>query len=392
MPQLAFFPWINLECDIEARGYSLKRFVRRTLPRAGAESQATLDALLAPYRDLRDEPVTTAVILAAHDRTLTSDLSEGDRVDLFLFAELFAFAALAARDFFSIDYFNRDHLRLIIQAFTGPGRGAFIEMPRRDGVTHSRVTGDLYRVHVPAHVNPAGRTIKPDCALLDALQAAREREAWPGLHRGIVLFNQANTDAPDMSHDIELVLTYAAMEQILGVTSRKDQRRFPAKFAEAWRPSWEMPRSEWRPQPSGRPWKEDSLRACWASDLKICRGNLAHGHNEDRQPSRWTVRQHLLLTSFAVPRLVKQVLSKMDLYQLTDEDDRAINALEHLLNLPDVFGPPDPDDDEDGLLSEDYAWRRVLRREKDRQLCQWLQREAEKLFRQQEGHADGSAP
>ena len=390
MPQLAFFPWINLECDIEAQGYSLKRFVRGTRPRVDAENQAMLNAVLAPYRSLRDEPVRTAVILAAHGRTLTDELSERDRAELFLFAELFAFAALAAREFFSIDYFNRDHLRLVIQAFTDPGRGAFMEMPRRDGVTQSRVTGNLYRVHVPAHVNSGGRTIKPDCALLDALLASREREAWPGLHRGIVLFNQANTDAPDMSPDTELVLTYAAMEQILGITSGRDQRRFPTKFAEAWRPSREIPQSEWRPQPTGRPWNEDSLRACWASDLKICRGNLAHGHREDRQPSRWTVRQHLLLTSFAIPRLVKQVLSQLDLYEPTDEDKRDTNALEPLLNLSNVFARSAPDDDDDGFPNENYAWRRVLRREEDRQFRECIENYVEEQLRQQEGHGDGA--
>ena len=159
-----------------------------------------------------------------------------------------------------------------------------------------------------------------------------ESLAWSGLHRGIVLFNQANTDAPDMSPDTELVLTCSAIEQILGITSRPDQRQFPARFAEAWHPDREVPRSEWRGSPTDKPWTKDTLRACWASDLKICRGNLAHGHREDGLQSWWTVRQHLLLTSFTVPLLVKQILSAMDVYA-----------------LPDVFAPPCPGDDEGGL-------------------------------------------
>ena len=94
---------------------------------------------------------------------------------------------------------------------------------------------------------------------------------------------------------------------------------------------------------------------------------MAHGRREDVLQSRWTVRQHLLLTSFTVPLLVKQVLSAMEVYALTDEDERDINALEPLLNLPDVFAPPCPEDDEAGFPREDYAWRSVLRREQDRQ-------------------------
>ena len=371
IPQLAFFPWIELECDIDVGGYSLKRFKRERLPEADVESRATLDSVLAPYRDLLGHPVKTAVILTAHGRGLTDDLSGQNRADLFLFAELFAFAALAAREFFSGDYFTRDHLRLAIQAFTDPQGGASMEMRRRDGVQWSSVTGDYYRVQVPAHVSPGGQLIKPDLDLLNALLELRERlesRAWSGLYQGIVLFNQANSDAPDMSPDTELVLTCSAIEQVLGITSRQDQRQFPAKFAEAWHPDREVPQSEWQEPPTNRPWTEDTLRACWASDLKICRGNLAHGHPEYALQSPWTVRQHLLLTSFIVPLLVKQVLSEMDVYTLTDEDERDINALEPLLNLPDVFAPPCPEDDEVGFPSEDYTWRSVLRREHVRHL------------------------
>ena len=373
MPQLAFFPWIEIEGDVDAGGYSLKRFVRGTLPGLDSERQATLDAVLAPYRDLQDKPVRTACILAGAGRSLTDDLSGQDRAELFLFAELFTFAALAAREFFSLNYFNRDHLRLVIQAFADPQGGAVLETRRRDGSRSSWVTGNHYRVQVPAHVSSGGCLIKPDYALLEALLAARERKVWAGLHQGIVLFNEANTDASDMSPNTELVLTYAAMEQVLGITKSPERKQFAAKLAAMWCPTREVSESEWRPHAPDRPWKEESLRACWASDLKSCRGNLAHGHRAGLVPSQWTVRQHLLLTSFAIPRLVKQVLSKMYLYELADEDERDINALEALLNLPDVFAVLQPEDDEADVPDEDYAWRQVLRREADRQLYQVLE-------------------
>ena len=370
MPQLAFFPWIELACDIDAGHYSLRRFVRGGLPGPDPEGQATIDAVLAPYRDVRDRPIRNAVILAPHNRGLTEDLSEEDRTDLFLFAELFAFAALAARKFFTYDYCNRDDLRLVIQSFEDPRGGALMEMRRRDGVQWSSVSRDHLRVQVPAHVSHGGKQIKPDCALLEALLRSRSRDEWSGIYRGIVLFNQANTDAPDMSMDTELVLTYAAMEQILGISSASDRRRFHAKFAKAWDPSREVPRNEWRAPTTGRTWTKDSLRSCWAYDLQASRGNLAHGKGERERPSLWAVRQHLLLTSFAVPLLVKRVLAGLDLYEATDDDERDIDTLEPLLNLPDVFAKSEPEEDEVVDADEDYAWRRVLRREKDRQFDQ----------------------
>ena len=369
MPQLAFFPWIEMASDIETLGYSLRRFVRGRLPGPDVERQATIDAVLAPYRDLRDQPIRTAVILEAHGRELTEHPSDEDRAELFLFGELFAFAALAARDFFGYDYCNRDDLRLVIQAFEDPRGGAFMEMRRRDGVQWSSVSRDHYRVQMPAHVCHGGKQIKPDCVLLEALLRSRSRDEWLGLYRGMVLFNQANTDAPDMSMDTELVLTYAAMEQILGL-SGSDEKWLPAEFAKAWDPSREVPRSEWRAPPTDKPWTKDSLRACWAFDLRRCRGHLAHGNDESKLPSHWTVREHLLLTAFTVPSLVKQVLSGMGCYEPTDDDKRDIDALEPLLNLPDLFA----EDDDERCLGEDYAWRRVLRREKDRQIHQLAER------------------
>ena len=71
VPQLAFFPWIELARDINAGDYSLKSFVRGRLPGPDAEGQATIDAVLAPYRDLRDKPIETAVVLATRGRGLT---------------------------------------------------------------------------------------------------------------------------------------------------------------------------------------------------------------------------------------------------------------------------------------------------------------------------------
>ncbi|MXW67395.1 MAG: hypothetical protein F4Z72_10400 [Gemmatimonadales bacterium] len=361
MPQLAFFPWIDLEDDVEIGSYSLKRYMRESLPAVNEECRTTLDSVLAPYRDAWDDPVGSAVMLNRKGRGLTDDLSGEDRDDLFRFAELFSFVALAVREFFVRDYYyNRENLRLVIQAFADPQGGAVVNVRRRDGVVQSIIPGALYRVPAPDHVAFPGLTIKPDWALLDALLASRAHEAWSRLYQGIVLFNQANTDAPDVSMDTELVLTYAAMEQILGISSRSDRSRFHARFAEAWPPSREVPRSEWRAPPAGRTWAKDSLRACWAFDLERCRGSVAHGHHLGQLPSLWEVPQHLLLASFAIPRLVKQVLSGVGLYTLTGDDRRDLDAFELLLNLPDLTGPPGSAREHESRSTESVAWQRVL--------------------------------
>ena len=83
MSQLAFFPWLTLERDIDAGEYSLKRFVHGRLPSGDPEFQETLEAVLAPYRDLRGKPIKAAAILTRQGRDLLDDLSEEGRADLF---------------------------------------------------------------------------------------------------------------------------------------------------------------------------------------------------------------------------------------------------------------------------------------------------------------------
>lgn len=373
MPQLAFFPWIRLENDLDVGDYSLQRFAAGDQPGPDAQSQETLDAVLAPYYDLCGKPVETAVILTARDRAATDELSEEDRAELFQFAELFAFAALADRAFFTPDYYyNRDQLRLVIQEFADPQGGAFIVGRRRDGRQGSYLTRDRYSVQVPVHVHPTGQRITLDVALLKALLDARGTQVWPDLYQGIILFNQANTDAPDVSQAIELMLTYAAMERILECASSQGQEPFGTRFAEAWCPSQCIPRSEWRAPPTKRRWNGKSLRACWAFDLHVLRGSLAHGHRDDRFPSQWSADAHLLLTSFAVPRLVKRILSCEGHYKPTELDGHDIDVFEHLLNREDLFARADPAQDVMGLGPQTYGWNQLVPRREHRPLIELM--------------------
>ena len=123
--------------------YSLKRFVRGKLPCPADGLQKTLDTVLAPCCIHRGEPIKHAVILVRHGRAPTGELSAEDRANLFEFAELFAFAALAARRFFWPDYLNRDHLRLVIQAFSDREGGASMQLRRRDGQERLWIPGRL---------------------------------------------------------------------------------------------------------------------------------------------------------------------------------------------------------------------------------------------------------
>ena len=75
----------------------------------------------------------------------------------------------------------------------------------------------------------------------------------------------------------------------------------------------------------------------WIRDAFILRGSFAHGRKRSSGGWRgWTLDEHLLLASFAFQLILKVVLADRGLYQLTDADETALEALERLAATPDL--------------------------------------------------------
>lgn len=152
MPQLAFFPWLRIQENLEVGPYRLLRYERGGQPASGL-LQTQIDDVIQPYRDLTGHSIRHATILTTADRGLTDDMTRELHTELFEFSELVAAAALSARRFFeNFRYCNRDNARLIIQGFREDSAGSLVTTRRRDGSTSIYVTAGGYEVRCPHHV------------------------------------------------------------------------------------------------------------------------------------------------------------------------------------------------------------------------------------------------
>lgn len=355
MPQLAFFPWLRIQANIDVGPYRLLQYQRGAQP-ANELLQTQIDAVIQPYKDATGHPIHHATILTTVDRGLTDDMTETLHAELFEFSELVAAAALSARRFFEhAGYCNRDNARLVIQGFREDEGGSLIRVRRRDGSSASYMTAGVYEVRSPHHVRLNHNAL--DVPLLSGLYAVRREPAWLQFFQGVVLFNEANTDRDYMPETVEIVLSFASIEQLLDRAGRP-VRDVADAFPAIWVPTEPLHRDQWTLQPATqgirtRLERAPSLRYAWLEDMANARGSLAHGHGAEAYPALWNVPEHLLFAAFVIPRLLKLRLTQIGHYTLTDDDQIDIDALEELLNERHLV-PHNPSD------TTPFPWSRVV--------------------------------
>jgi hypothetical protein len=182
---------------------------------------------------------------------------------------------------------------------------------------------------------------------------------WNRVFEAIGPFLRANTDSSEMAEQSEVVEMVGAFERALGVWGD----RLKGEFHRHFKPTADIsPRDAPRIPPALR--NGLSVRHLWMGDLYDLRN--AHAHGDQVQPAdlMWDRMEHLLLGAYAFPLLVKSLLSEEQLYQLTAQDQKAIDVFEpfarvkgHLLErLRDEGGNEHLRWDE---VKSDFAWERV---------------------------------
>lgn len=335
-------PWFTIPDRVSLGSLHLLPYHRGASPSDGDE-QANIDAVLEPYTVHGGRPIESATILTLGDRGIVDDFADSGMDDLFRFGELIAFAGLSARQFFrQLRYTGRDDFRLLVQSFEDPRRGALVQTRRRDGATNLHYSRGNYRVPCPPHVGAAARDL--DLPLLAGLMDSQEEEDWPRVFQAVLLFNESNTDREYMPDAAEMVLCFAALEQLLDIQAKPSA--LAGRFEEIWEPSEPLDKEEWtlptaHASQRARLASAPSLRYAWIEDMGIARGSLAHGHEPGAFPSIWSPQEHLLLAAFVFPRLIKLHLAHRGRYKMTERDLSEIDALEDLLNARHCDAPPE---------------------------------------------------
>jgi hypothetical protein len=330
--QLTFYPWLHLERRIDCPPFSLIPWRRADTNPASwdAETQATIDTILEPFKRGPTAPIREATLVQLEGHGLLDDQDNNQRSQFLEFSELVTFAGLAARRFFSGDgYCNSTNFTPIVQGFSDPGRGAFIAERRRDGRTEMFTPGPLHRQDRPAQVFL--ETITVDTAVLSALMEVRNTDQYGPFSNALPLFNLANTDDKVVPERAEVVLTVSAFERLL--ESDANERDLSARFETGFAVESPVEPAQCPRIPPTRVRQVHPVRTMWIKDLFITRGSLAHGHGANAYPAIWSVHEHLLLAAFAFPLLVKQKLAALGRYHLTDTDRTWIESFEPLAGI-----------------------------------------------------------
>ena len=186
----------------------------------------------------------------------------------------------------------------------------------------------------------------------------------------------------DMAREVEAVLLSGAFERLLECNRGKED-----DLAECFTPAL-VPINDLAPSAGGRLSSPDianrfkkstTIRDIWIRDFFRLRGNLAHGKVASRYRPVWSLRDHLLLASFAFPLLLKSVLAKEHLYTLSEADQFQIDMFE-LLACEEHFVPVANRHDPHA-----YPWNQVFERAIKEREQKHLAEEIRKLWESHRG-------
>jgi len=350
---VAFFPWLKLKDELAGGGFKLIQFERGRLP--GGADQERLDRVLQPYIESRDRPIEKATILVLDGHGPCDDLTANERSTAFEFAEILKVAGLSARKFDPFGYVNSTVFTLYVQGFNESTGTVAIGTRQRFGLRGVAITPGAYQVQEPH--NAIGYSPAPvDLNLVGALLAARDSAEWERISRAITLFNAANTDNDTVSARSELVETVSAMEALLEVYG---QVRLAMAVLRLWPKStlsYGQVRSAIDTAHSPR-WP--AVRG-WVQDLYGARNASAHALGP--RTTTWSADEHLLFAAFMFPLLLKRVLARETLYELTADDESLAETFEVLLKTEPFAERAITDDHPWKAILHDAGWNAVTKR------------------------------
>jgi hypothetical protein len=356
MSMLLFMPWCAIDKTYEGGEITILPFKRHEPINGLSEAgECQVNTIISTYKSIEGKPITDAAIVRYGNKAISEDLSENEIEAVYELVGLMCFCSLADRSYFNQlgRYCNSDCFLLYVQKFKKPDFVA-LTTRRREGQTISTWSIDDITITAPVHIHPINHIdIKEQ--LLNALIAQRSAmtEEWAKWQNAINCFNQANTDSENVRYQIEWVLLASAFEHIL--SAKSDARDVVRRFSETMVPdesllAQEANRSSTRWQDNGQ-----ALRYEWMREFYRIRGDFAHGRLMTQQPAVWHPLEHLVLATIAFPLLVKCLLRGFGNYQLTDDDQAQIDALEMFSDTRDFLKPP-----QDQKNSLDSHWKRIL--------------------------------
>lgn len=340
MSEILFFPWLRISKPVSLDSFSLRPYEKGDdIEGCDQTIISTLENYLDHFYESSTRKISGVTILSINAQ-IAYEIDEKTEAELASLIELIAFCGLSGRDFFlnGGSYCNRDNFQL--KKFTIEGKPAAYKVitRRRDGLNENIISASSFREIMPDHVFYSRMSLSEE--FLRSLVSAQScLENWNNIFQGIINFNLSNSDSSSVPEAIELVLLVGAFEQLLDCKNGKEND-LASKFVEVFDVSPDTGVSgcvRWHSTNQGKRFQRyKSIQEVWIRDLFRLRGNLAHGRNPTTYPSLWTLKEHLLLSSFIFPLVLKECLSKQNVYIKNHHDRQLIIFFPRILCQEDI--------------------------------------------------------
>ena len=356
MGAVHFMPWCPLDKEYAISEISLIPFDLTAMNEQYDSTELSqVLSILSSYRDLKGRPNREMALVKYRDKSVFSYLTSEEYEIAHDLAELACFSGISKRTYISFgEYCNATNFIFYGQRFTIGSEHVAVESRRGDGRTSDMRAISNTVFSIPVQANPIRRVTLNE-QLLASLVAFRETadsKVWSRWQNAIACFNLANTDADNITHQVEWTLLCSAFERLLDADSKAVD--VATRFSNVLCPANPLAVSGAKRKPSRCTDMAKPLRFEWMREFYSVRGDFAHGKLDTGQPLAWQPLEHLALARIAFTLLVKCLLSKGEKYALTEHDQVEIDAFECLADSPLLSDPPDSQG------SMDSWWLRCL--------------------------------
>jgi len=343
---IVFLPWLKLTDSVRIGDVDFLPFkdTENDVHPQLAALEPSLTQILSGYVDVEGRPAPSCTVATLGARTPCWNLTEEDFESVRWSIALLSLACMSKNEFYTLIgcYVNSTQFQFFGQKFTEPVENVALVIRRRDGNTTQGgyLHGDV-KFTIPLECSVLGSPCV-DTALATSFNLAitDQSEVLQRLRPALSFFSLANTDAETMSRDAETILAVCAFEQLLeGYGARK----LSGKLAEvltpynsvnvtealSHRPNIQLDK---RYEAKQRQWP---ITRKWMEELYHLRNDIVHGNLLTARSWGWNKSEHLVISAFVFPLIVKVLLSTEGHYTLSEDDLVPLHSIEKLLIATD---------------------------------------------------------
>lgn len=355
MNTAVYLPWIQFNQDFTVGDFEFVRVDSsmnqpRSLP-------APYDQLVATTFQKNNKTIDCFTVIKKIKGNFTDDLTNDDIDNLYDIAEILSLVGISTRDIVSNNYVNLENFSLAVQKFKqNPIKNLSIVSRRVGSSVRNIYPIKDFSNRCPEHVSPQ-KNYSLDLNFLNKLSnfILNKSKGWERVFQSLENFNLANTDYSRIRENSEFVLICGALERLMNGSGNAQTLRHKITSILKLVPDQPVSAGK-KPLPkkassikrklcqftggslcATAPFDHcKTLRDYWIIDFYRVRNKFAHGEHT-RHSSIWSSKEHMALSGYIFPLLIKIYLKNNKFYTLSSNDKKLLGSFDFLLMRDDLL-------------------------------------------------------